>query len=118
MICASLGFNIDFADRCSGNSQEHANIARYPYRMLKPYLRTPKNSPIYKHRRANLRGEMYENLIYERLLAWARSANGVSESVMSIVQTVEQTEDVPLEEGKRHDGEVAIWHRSGRPELP
>lgn len=82
MISASSRFTIEFADLCSHHGQEHANIVRYPYRMLKPYLRTPKNSIRYKHSRANLLGEMYENLIYERLLAWARSENRVSEFIL------------------------------------
>lgn len=82
MIYAPSDFNIEFTDLCFGNSQEHTNILRYPYRMLKPYLKTPKNSPTYQHRRANLRGEMYENLIYERLLAWASTENRVSEFIL------------------------------------
>jgi len=82
MISAPLNFNIDHTELYAGDSQEYANILRYPYRMLKPYLKTPKNSPLYKHRRANLRGEMYENLMYEKLLAWAVSENRVSEFIL------------------------------------
>ncbi len=79
---ASLGINVGFSDLCSGNNQELAIILRYPYRMLKPYLKTPVDHPTYKHRRANLVGEMYENLIYERLLTWASNTNRVSEFVL------------------------------------
>ncbi len=82
MTPASAAFNIEFADLFSDKSQEYANILRYPYRMLKPYLKTPNNSSFYKHRRANLVGEMYENLIYERLLKWASNTNRVSEFVL------------------------------------
>jgi hypothetical protein len=81
-MVTSLGFNIEFADLCSDNGQERTNIVCYPYRMLKPYLKTVKTSPTYMHRRANLRGEMYENLIYERLLAWATNENKVSEFIL------------------------------------
>lgn len=64
------------------NDQELANVKLYPYKHLNAFKNTPKKSSKYNWHKTNVQGEMYEYLIYEKLLSWATTSENVSEFIL------------------------------------
>ena len=66
----------------SFGSQDISNISHYTYKYLNRYLSMSGNDPRYSHFRANVIGEMYEYLVYEKLLKWAGETKEVDEFIL------------------------------------
>lgn len=73
---------MEFPSFGSIDSQDISNISHYTYKNLDAYLNMSKNDPRYSHVRANIIGEMYEYLIYEKLIKWVTEVEEVSEFVI------------------------------------
>lgn len=64
------------------NDQSLFNIQYYSYKHLNTFVNTSITSSRYSWHLSNLLGEMYEHLVYEKLLIWANDSNEVSEFVL------------------------------------
>lgn len=73
---------MEFPSFSSIDSQDISRISHYAYKYLDRYLSMSESDPRYSHFRANVIGEMYEYLIYEKLLRWARETEEVNEFII------------------------------------
>jgi len=89
--------------------QELEHIALYDYMYLKRYTNEPKNTKKRDWYRSNSQGEMYEHLIYEKLLQWALDTDEVSDFLLKGPYVSEKNK---VEYGFQYDSKRRIYYMS------
>lgn len=92
------------------DSQEFSNINHYSYKYLDTYLNMSDSDSRYAHMKANVIGEMYEYLIYEKLIKWAEETEEVDEF---IIKGPHARRDNTVKEGFLYDAKNQIYYMSG-----
>jgi len=97
-------------DLDSLNDQEIVQIANYRYKHLGDLMKMRSDDPHYLHMKANVIGEMYEYVIYEKLLKWAIKSEDVTEFILKgpYVEHVHKHK-----EGFQYDAKHQIYYNSG-----
>lgn len=97
--------NFSFVD-----NQDLIDIRRYTYKHLNAYLRTSKGDPKYHWRKSNVLGEMYEYIIYEKLLRWALDTENICEFTLKGPYVKRNSK---VKEGLLYDPYHQIYYNSG-----
>lgn len=94
----------------SVDERELMNIRCYPYKHLNTYLRTSESDSKYHWHKSNVLGEMYEYLIYEKLLRWAQTIEEMDEFILKGPYVKRNPQ---VKEGLLYDRCHQIYYNSG-----
>jgi hypothetical protein len=93
------------------NDQEKTNIVQYHYKYLAEYLGTKKTEHTEDWIQGTLNGQLYENIIYEKLLHWAIKTEEVTDFILKGPYIISKKE---RSDGFVYDGDGNIYYISSR----
>jgi len=93
------------------DDQDISNISYYAYKYLDSYQKMPDDDSRYSHLRANVIGEMYEYLIYEKLMKWAAETAEVDEFILKGPYVAKDNK--PTGSRFTYDAKLQIYYMSG-----